>query len=264
MKKYVISLLVSGILLAANASENGEAKTSSETHKKHESHASWSYVGNNGPKFWGTINSSFQTCENGERQSPINIAKEATVATNSLGNLFFDYKDTDISIVNNGHTIQVNSDNQSSALFQGKKFKLLQFHFHSKSEHTVNGEYYPLELHLVHQAEDGELGVVGVFFKLGDYNSSLQKVLKFMPKDAGAKNASDKFSINPNDFLPKDRGYYHYLGSLTTPPCTQIVEWYVMKNPITLSQKQLEQFQNLYNGNFRPTYPLNKRIVLEK
>ena len=106
--------------------------------------------------------------------------------------------------------------------------------------------------------------MVGVFFKLGNYNSSLQKVLKFMPKDAGGKNEIDKFTINPNDFLPKDRGYYHYLGSLTTPPCTQIVEWYVMKNPITLSQKQLEQFQNLYNGNFRPTYPLNKRIVLEK
>ena len=260
-----ISLATVMLTLGLHASDHAH---SDNTHKKQDTHAThtshWSYSGNAGPDLWGNLQESYQDCKNGKRQSPINIVSNNTIKENSLGNLYFDYKDAKINIINNGHTIQVNSDNTSYSSFQGKKFKLLQFHFHSLSEHTVNGKNYPMEAHLVHQADDGELAVVGIFLKVGKYNQTMQKVFKLMPKNAGQTNKNDNFSINANDLLPKDRNYYHYLGSLTTPPCTQIVEWYVMKQPIEISDKQLEEFQRLYKGNYRPVCDLNNRKILEK
>lgn len=259
MKKTIlVILLASGFLLANSQNEHKKG----HINNNHTAH--WSYSGTTGPQHWGNLQNDYKTCEQGERQSPIDIVTDSIKDAESLDNLYFDYKDTDINIVNNGHTIQVNSDNTSYALFQGKKFKLLQFHFHSLSEHSVNGKYYPMEAHLVHQAQDGELAVVGVFLKEGEYNKELQKIFKFMPVNVGDSSINHNFKINSNDLLPKGREYYHYLGSLTTPPCTQIVEWYVMKNPIEISQKQLEQFNKLYSGNYRPTTLLNSRVILKK
>lgn len=261
MKKSLFILIASGLIFSASCNEHNN---NNEKEVSHNSHSHWGYAGESGPKFWGELKNSYIDCKVGKRQSPIDINKEMIKNSDSLKSLYFDYKDASINIINNGHTIQVNSDNNSFALFQGKEFKLLQFHFHALSEHTVNGEHYAMEMHLVHQAEDGELGVVGVFFKVGEYNRTMQKVLKFMPKDSDSKNEITNFTINPTEFLPINRDYYHYLGSLTTPPCTQLVEWYVMKEPIEISQKQLEQFQRLYSKNYRPVTPLNGRVILEK
>lgn len=260
MKTNLSILLLSSTILLASEQRNSNNHNTHE--KSHGSH--WSYEGETGPKSWGALKKEYKDCADGARQSPIDIVTDSIKDAESLDNLYFDYKDTDINIVNNGHTIQVNSDNTSYALFQGKKFKLLQFHFHSLSEHSINGKYYPMEVHLVHQAEDGELAVVGVFLKEGEYNKELQKIFKFMPVNVGDSSTNHNFKINSNDLLPKVREYYHYLGSLTTPPCTQIVEWYVMKNPIEISQKQLEQFNKLYSGNYRPTTLLNSRVILKK
>ena len=163
----------------------------------------------------------------------------------------------------NGHTIQVNSDGTSKALLGRKEYKLLQFHFHSSSEHTINGKYYPMEAHLVHQSEDGELAVIGVMIDIGKHNNFMQKIFKFMPKNANGKT-TNSYVINANDILPKDRSYYHYMGSLTTPPCTQIVQWFVLKNPITISKKQLSMFNSLYKGNFRPIQKVNNRKLISK
>lgn len=259
MKKINWSILLL-VGLTANLFGNENKHEENYFHKTGELH--WGYSGENSPEFWGKLDKSYKTCQEGERQSPINILTNTTKVENSLNYLYFDYKDIDINIVNNGHTIQVNSDDKNYALIQGKRFKLLQFHFHSLSEHTINDKHYPIEVHLVHKSEDGELAVIAIFLKVGSYNKTIQKVFKLMPKEE--ENKVSNFKINPNNLLPNDRGYYHYLGSLTTPPCTQIVEWYIMKEAVEISEKQLKQFNNLYSGNYRPTSSLHNRIVLEK
>jgi carbonic anhydrase len=124
-----------------------------------------------------------------------------------------------------------------------------------------------MEAHLVHIAADGELAVIGVLMKEGKENSFISKIFDNMPTNSHAGHNKVKHSnikVNTNDILPVSKDHWHYMGSLTTPPCTQIVEWYLLKEPISISSEQLIQFQGLYNGNARPTQPLNKRVILQK
>ncbi len=231
-------------------------------HSHHEPH--WGYDGTTGPEKWGKIKSEFERCDNGERQSPIDIATDKAAKATVVDGVFVSYTNAPLNIVNNGHTIQVNSDGKSTALLDGKEFTLVQFHFHEGSEHTIDGKRYPMEVHLVHQSEVGELAVIGVFIDIGKPNPFLKKVFDNMPLKEGDRKVSDTITLNAKDLLPTDKGFYHYLGSLTTPPCTQIVEWYVMKEPITISKEQHEQFRKLYKNTYRPTQELGTRKVLHK
>jgi len=224
----------------------------------------WGYEGVAGPEKWGSLKSGHKVCGEGERQSPIDIKPSQAVQGKTLDDIFVHYTDAPLNIVNNGHTIQVNSDGHSKAVIGGKEFSLVQFHFHEGSEHTVDGKRHPMELHLVHQSEVGELAVIGVFMDIGEPNEAIKTIFDNMPTQAGEQKTDDSIKINATDLLPDRRGYYHYLGSLTTPPCTQIVEWYVMKEPITISEAQHEQYRKLYQGTYRPTQELGKRKLLHK
>ncbi len=224
----------------------------------------WGYDGAVGPEKWGELKPEYKRCGDGERQSPIDIKTSEAVKGETLDNIFVHYTNAPLNIVNNGHTIQVNSDGHSTAVIDGKEFTLLQFHFHEGSEHTVDGKQHPMEVHLVHQSEVGELAVIGVFMDIGEPNSFLKTVFDNMPTQPGDKKVDDAIKLNATELLPDNRDYYHYLGSLTTPPCTQIVEWYVMKEPITISKEQYEQFHALYKENFRPTQELGNRKLLHK
>ena len=223
----------------------------------------WSYSGDTGPSNWGTLQPSYSDCSRGKRQSPINIDTHTSADSKSLNDIFVSYGNVDLNIINNGHTIQVNSDGSSKAMLGGKEYKLLQFHFHSLSEHTIDGKFSQMEAHLVHQSEDGELAVIGVMMELGKHNNFMEKIFNSMPRKEGGKTTSSQ-TLNANDILPKDRSYYHYVGSLTTPPCTQIVQWYVLKNPITISENQLASFNSLYKGNFRPIQDMGGRKLISK
>jgi len=253
--KIIKNIVLSSCLLGSSLLASGHATTS------HESH--WTYSGSTGPSNWGHLKKDYSDCSDGKRQSPINIDTHNASKTKSLNNIFVNYGNVKLEIINNGHTIQVNSDGTSQALLGGKVYKLLQFHFHSLSEHTINGKHTAMEAHLVHQAEDGELAVIAVMIKKGEYNNFMQKIFKFMPKKAGGKT-TNRFAINANDILPKDKSFYHYVGSLTTPPCTQIVQWYVLKEPITISSKQLSKFNSLYEGNFRPVQEIAGRKIISQ
>lgn len=217
----------------------------------------WSYEGETGPEHWGDLSPEYHLCRDGTQQSGINI--EDVTDKSKVGNIKFRYKDTPLRILNNGHTIQVNYERGSTITVNGETFELLQFHFHTPSEHTKNGTAYPLEGHLVHINSNGQLAVVGVFMKEGEHNSFIQAIWDYMPPTEG--EITVPLDINAADMLPRKKGYYYYPGSLTTPPCSEGVKWHVMKQPIEISSAQIQQFRSLYPLNARPVQPLNGRVI---
>lgn len=226
---------------------------------KHEVH--WGYQGEGAPANWGELKPEFALCSSGMSQSPIDIAK--TYKT-KLDTIRIDYKDTPLRIVNNGHAVQVNYEPGSFVTIDGQKYQLLQFHFHAPSEHTVAGAFYDMEMHLVHKNDSGDLAVVGVLLKKGAANKIIQVLWDNLPQEVDKENAVSGISVNASGFMPKDTRYYHYYGSLTTPPCSEGVNWSVVKTPIEVSEAQIEQFRKLMGfDNNRPVLPVNKRFVLE-
>lgn len=213
-------------------------------------HPHWDYD-THGPKQWGEFS---QTCEKGKLQSPINIESNATVSLEDSHILVIDEnRSSSAKVLDNGHSIEVDPKDGGDIVIGGKKFHLVQFHFHSISENTLDGKHYPLELHAVHKDKDGHLAVLGVLFDVGAHNEALDQVLN---------NVGKAINVNMMTLLPHNTsGYYHWFGSLTTPPCTEDVEWYLFKEIPTLSEQQLKRFQKYYNHNYRPVQPLYERKV---
>lgn len=226
-------------------------------HLKTKAH--WSYKGENGPGNWGKLAPEFAPCGNGKSQSPIDLVKAIKAKLNKID---LHYSESDINLINNGHTIQENYDEGSYAEIDGEKFQLLQLHFHTPSEHTVNGKHYAMEMHLVHKDDKNNLAVIGVFFKIGKKNTELEKLVSHLPSRKTEKYTSDKIKIDLNKLLPSDKSYYHYYGSLTTPNCAEGVNWKVFVNPIEASKEQINEFHKIMGSNARPTQPLNKRFLL--
>lgn len=221
--------------------------------------AHWGYSGEGAPEHWGGMDPKFAACRDGRSQSPINIV--GTVDAN-LPAIEMAYQAVPLKIVNNGHAIQVNYAPGSKMSVGGKTYDLLQFHFHSLSENTINGQYFPLEAHLVHKDASGKLGVVGVMYKEGAANAALERIWKYIRPLAGATmEVSDSFNVL--DILPEGKDYYAFDGSLTTPPCSEGVKWMVLKDAVEISPAQIQKFQKtLGYANNRPVQPLNGRSVL--
>lgn len=198
--------------------------------------------------------------ESGAMQSPINIETSAAEAMTTDGSLILDYAEEISDVIDNGHSIEIEDGGQ--ATIAGRSFELKQFHLHSPSEHTLNGENFPIELHFVHKAQDGRLAVIAVFFKEGTENAAFQAILDDVKANEEVAVASG-LSLNVAELLPANKSYYHYLGSLTTPPLTENVEWYVMANPVEVSAEQIAAFNEYYQGNNRAVQPLGERSVLK-
>lgn len=227
----------------------------------------WEYEGIDGPDHWHEL------CENwdcdGNRQSPVNIIPP--LKRNLAKSLAFYWKNTSTNIVNNGHTIQYNIDQPavptdgSYISLNGQKFYLLQFHLHAESEHTVNGKHYPVEIHFVHRNPlTGKLAVIGVFVEEGAANPFFNGMSDW-PTEEGSFVAANAF--NPSVLMPanfndyKKAHFWYYDGSLTTPPCAEIVNWMVWSTNITASQDQIEAMKEILHENYRPTLPLGSRLV---
>lgn len=225
-----------------------------------EKPAHWAYSGEEGPDEWGKLDSRYAACSSGKTQSPIDIRDAQKT---ELPVLRFDYNSAPLNIIDNGHTIQVNYPAGSTLRVGDKTYSLKQFHFHHPSEEHVNGRGYDMVAHLVHADADGQLAVVAVFLQKGQANALIDSVWKNIPKEKKrAVDVSDA-AVNATDLLPTDRGYYTFSGSLTTPPCSEGVTWYVMKSPVPLSDAQLGAFAGLYPTNARPIQPTNGRGILE-
>ena len=199
----------------------------------------WAYEGKQGPENWGQLSQDFRSCASGRMQSPIDIAGGFAANGDAIE---FDYNLTPLSILHNGHTIQVNYRPGSSITVGGNRYELLQFHFHTPSEHAVGHARAAMEVHFVHKNATGQLAVVGALMQAGGENVALREIWASMPKKAGPAKVSKQVLVNGRDLLPRDRSYYRYMGSLTTPPCSEGVNWFFLTQPITVSMEQVEQF----------------------
>lgn len=239
-------------LLASCPFAVGQSHNSSSSHH-------WSYSGEGGPEHWVSLDSKFAACKTGQAQSPIDI-KTATTA--ELPALQFDYHPSPLNIVDNGHTIMVTYAPGSTLKVGDKVYELKQFHFHHPSEEQIDGKPSDMVAHLVHQDSKGHLAVVAVLLKTGSPNSVLDVLWSHLPKEKD-QTISVPDVINVANLLPASRGYYTYSGSLTTPPCTEGVRWFVLKQTVEVSPQQVQAFAKLYPDNARPVQPLHGRTVQE-
>ena len=215
------------------------------------------YSGEHGPSHWGELDQAFATCKTGKAQSPIDIRGTAKAPLPPIG---FHYATGPAEVTNNGHSIQVNLAAGGTIDLASGTYKVVQFHFHAPSEEKIDGHAYAMVAHLVHSDDAGKLAVVAVLFKEGKANPTLAKVFAAMPAEEGGKAALEG-GVNPADLLPARHDYYAYVGSLTTPPCSEGVQWQVLKQPVEISKQQLAAFRKLYPMNARPVQPLNGRKV---
>ena len=222
-----------------------------------ENSPDWSYGGVANPTQWGRLGHDFALCEVGTDQSPIDIddAVEGVPAK-----IKFNYVPVPLVVVNNGHTIQVNYPPGSTVSINDQEYELLQFHFHTPSEHTMSGKASALELHLVHRNKEGQLAVVGVMMEEGKANSSISTIWENIPEEKGS-NKVEELTINAADLLPSGKSYFSYVGSLTTPPCSEGVKWNVLAQRIQVSRAQIAAFEKLYQMNARPIQSSNGRII---
>jgi len=255
MKKTVLALSAAALLLVGCSSHEVQSgHVSNAEHKAggHAEHAKhWNYE-ENGPSHWDEFS---KTCGVGQHQSPVNIIPGKTMSMNHDYDLSM-HEDVSgmAKIIDNGHSIKITPEQGGSITLHGEKFNLLQFHFHGKSEHTVDGKRYDMVAHMVHQNPiTKQLAVVAVFFTEGESSPILDSVINNVGKTA---------EIDPQDLLPADNAhYYHYIGSLTTPPCSENVQWYLLKTPKTASAAQIAHFRKFYVDNERPVQELHDRVV---
>jgi carbonic anhydrase len=219
----------------------------------------WSYEGEGAPAAWGSLKPEFATCANGTRQSPIDIRGGIRV---DLEPIQFDYRPASFQVIDNGHTVQVNLAPGNSIVVSGRRYELLQFHFHRPSEEAINGRRYEMVAHLVHKDADGKLAVVAVLLDQGKAHPMVQLVWNSLPLEQ-AETVQAPVPIDMNLMLPDDRRYYTYMGSLTTPPCSEGVRWMVLKQPASLSADQAAVFARLYPMNARPVQQAGGRLIKE-
>ena len=220
----------------------------------------WAYEGPSDPYHWSTC---YSDC-GGTLQSPVDIS--AVISDDKLNELQMKYDPSPIDLHNNGHTVKFDYNDHGVIHFDGEAYTLKQFHFHTLSEHTVNGQHYPMEVHLVHQDASGQKAVVvAVFVEQGQENAFLKNFSEHLPSDDPSDHTyGEAKEVNVGNLLPTDHAYYTYSGSLTTPPCSQIVSWVIMKNPVPASADQLGRFESILHHNYRPTQDLNGRQIREK
>jgi carbonic anhydrase len=222
----------------------------------------WSYDGKESPEHWGELEGN-EKCNQSKFQSPINILTLKAAKDKNLKNIDYHYNNGDVKdIVDNGHSLQFDFKEGSFVNYLGKEYSLIQFHAHEESEHTIDGIRYPLELHFVHKAADGSVLVIGVMVKEGEENSYFEKLKIFKSLAKNGREDAD-IPFNPEKMYPKNKSYYTYHGSLTTPPCSDNVTWIVFKEPIKMTEEEVEEIAKyLPKSNNRPIQPLNGRKIL--
>jgi len=219
----------------------------------------WSYAGAHGPKHWGEIKADYASCKSGKTQSPIDIRGAVRA---DLPPIQFDYHAAPLDIIDNGHTVQINYAPGSSISVGGQRYELAQFHFHEPSEERIDGKGYAMVAHFVHKNPEGKLAVVAVLMKKGGAPNPFVKTLwSHLPKEKEKEETVAGVSVDPTTFLPKDHAYYTFSGSLTTPPCSEGVTWFVLKTPVGISDAQAARFGKLYSHNARPVQARNDRAI---
>ena len=223
----------------------------------------WSYEGATGPEHWGDLDPTYAACKAGKEQSPIDI-RNAEKA--ELPAIRFEYKSGPLKIINNGYTaVRVNyaPGNGNFLTVGDKRYELTQFHFHRPSEEYIHGKTYDMVIHLMHEASDGKVAAVAVLLKTGSANATIRQLWEYMPKTAGKEAEISGVQIDPAGLMPHNTSYYTYMGSVTAPPCSEGVTWFVLKTSMDISAEEISAFAKLYPHDVRPPQPLNGRVVKE-
>ena len=221
-------------------------------------HAHWDYLGVEGPNHWAMLSKEYMTCETGKRQSPINISTAHHGDHHQT--LTFHYQTSQLHEMNNGHTIQVSHVSGCRVDLNDRKYQLRQFHFHVPSEHHIEGTAFPMEMHLVHQDENGHVLVLAVMMKTDAPQPVLSNLWKWLPEQIG-RDISIPLEFRLTNVLPQNTHHYSYSGSLTTPPCTEGVQWIVLKEPMHVTQQDVDRFVHIIGHNARPVQPLRNRHI---
>lgn len=243
---------------AADSRSTSKKSKAAKEEATHHEEVHWAYGGKTGAAKWGKLSDKFATCSLGQRQSPIDI-RDAIRA--DLPPITFAYKPVLLSIIDNGHTIQVSATGAGNITVEGEDYELLQFHFHKPSEEKINGKLYDMVVHMVHKSKDGKLAVVAVMLQAGKEHKLIRTLWTNLPLEQNKAVIKSDISIDPTDLLPKKQSYYTFTGSLTTPPCSEGVLWLVLKTPTDLSKEQIADFGKMYNGNARPLQARNTRVI---
>lgn len=254
---FVFLALTGLSLVACQGGQAGESTDAAS--KDHHAAGHWDYEGQESPEHWGELSPEYVKCAEGHFQSPIDI--ESYASKEHPGHILdFRYHPSPFDVENNGHTIQANLEEDNILEAQGHTYALKQFHFHEPSEHHLDGVIFPMEMHLVHADSSGKLAVVGLFIKEGEENPYLRDLWSSLPQHPQEHvHPNGRFDLQ--HLLPEEKAVFHYSGSLTTPPCTEGVEWYVMKEPVTMSKSQMNEFRRLYHDNNRPVQQQEARSV---
>jgi carbonic anhydrase len=268
-KLHIALRIAIGILLLIFCSTGllREALAAQETTRHKDNQAHWGYESGNGPASWGQLNRDWLLCAEGKAQSPVDLTG---AEQQKFDEMKLELPTTYLKIVHqthvleaidNGHTIQINYDRGETFTIGNESYKLRQYHFHSPSEHTVNGRHFPMEMHLVHLSKDKKLAVIGVFIEEGRHNEAFDAIWSNLPQQTGQEVHLENVQVDIDDMLPGNKATYRYSGSLTTPPCSEDVRWFVYVDPIELSRDQIKVVQKIFHGNNRPTQPLNDRTL---
>lgn len=263
MKRFgLVAAMAAALAMAmpsTHAAETGKA-AKGRADKGKGADKGWAYAGKTGPQKWGDLEADFAECKLGQNQSPIDIP-DANARKGDFPTLLFQYKPSPLKIVDDGHTIQVNYAPGSTVTANDKRYELVQFHFHKPSEEKINGRGHDMVAHLVHKDAQGKLVYIAVLLDAGKPNPLMKAVIDNLPKEKGAE-VTTATTINVVDLLPDNTGYYSYTGSLTTPPCSESVTWFVLKKPTTISPDSIARFGKVYPMNARPVQPLNSRDII--
>ncbi len=258
-----LSIILLGIIFfqpsliwASEAHDNQASSTHGENPK--DQHAHWDYWGVEDPSHWGMLSKEYLACEAGNRQSPVNITM--THHGDHHQSLVFHYNTSQLHEINNGHTIQVSHVSGCRVDLNDRQYKLRQFHFHSPSEHHIEGQAFPMEMHLVHQDESGHVLVIAVMMKADASKPVLKKLWKWLPNQVG-QEVSIPLKLSLTEILPTSSHHYAYSGSLTTPPCTEGVQWIVLKEPMHVTQQDVDEFVHIIGHNARPIQPRRGRHI---
>ena len=264
-------LLLSGLLTAQTFAKDAHAMKGSVLLDPRGAETAFTYRGRRGPAFWAKLDSEWSKCAEGTSQSPIDVTGRQS---ESLPGIRFDYKPSPIRVLNNGHTVEFVYQAGSFLHLGERAFELIQFHFHTPSEHTFHGgAHFPVELHLVHKDESGAIAVVGIMLVEGERNRATfggRLLGQMLPREPGMIHEFNE-TIDAGELLPEQLANYRYRGSLTTPPCSEQVHWVVLRDPAEMSANHLQELRQALNQlqfasgtgtNNRPTQPLNGRSVL--
>ena len=248
---------------SGEAHGSGQPHASGQPHPFGQPHASgghgWSYEGESGPEKWGELSHDYALCKTGRMQSPIDLGAsdlEGKLAVSAT------YRPGPLTVLNNGHTVQVNFPAGSTLTSGISRYKLVQVHFHTPSEETIYGVHYPMVAHFVHTDHAGNLAVLGVLFEEGAPNRELDKLIKAAPEHEAAPSTHANTSFDPARLLPQDLSVYRFEGSLTTPPCSEGVRWHVATHPVSASASQIAALHAILGDNARPTQPRHGRLVV--